>query len=157
MYEARKILLRTFIIAGAIFVLLGCERQPPTVKGFVLPAGDLERGKAAFVELGCRQCHHVAGIDLAEYESAMRFELTLGGEVLKVRRYGDLLNSVVNPNHELAEPYVEKLGASERTRISPMPDFSAHMTVQQLVDIVEFLHAQYRLTMPEYEGIVMGP
>lgn len=36
----------------------GCEDQS---RGFAFPPGDTDRGKAAFVELGCPACHAVQG------------------------------------------------------------------------------------------------
>ena len=155
--HTRPTLLNLEILACLVMLLTGCERESQHVSGFVLPSGDSERGKATFIDLGCRQCHHVAGVALPDHAGPMRFEITLGGEVMKVRRYGDLLNSIIYPNHELAEQYRESLQDGGNAAISPMPDFSNVMTVRQLIDVVEFLHGQYRLTLPEYEGVVLGP
>lgn len=138
-------------------MLAGCTSDTHTVAGFVLPSGDIERGKTAMVDLGCRQCHVVAAVELPAYAGPMRFHIELGGKVLKVKTYGDLLTSVVNPNHDLAEQFTATLKSAEKTQIeSPMPDFNSTMSVQQLIDIVEFLHARYSLLVPEYQGIVYG-
>ena len=147
------------LIAMAILTTVsGCSREKQGVVGFVLPTGDLQAGKDTFVRLGCRGCHHVAGTDLTGKSQAMPFEITLGGPVSRVRSYGDLMNAIVSPNHELAPQYVAKM-AKERqpTGKSPMPDFTGTMTVAELIDLVTFLHKQYELSVPEYRGAVYGP
>ena len=51
-------------------LLSACGKQDSalTADGFVLPDGDVERGKQVFLDLGCRQCHVVAGLDLPAYD-----------------------------------------------------------------------------------------
>jgi L-cysteine S-thiosulfotransferase len=145
-------------LAALVLVLGGCARDSHEVEGFTLPAGDIERGKLAFVDLGCRQCHTVAGVELPEYHVPMRFQIELGGHVIKVKRYGELLTSVVNPSHDLAEQFVDTIKSdNKRPAESPMPDFNHTMTIAQLIDIIEFLHSRYSLLVPEYRGIVYGP
>jgi L-cysteine S-thiosulfotransferase len=149
--------IRTVCLVLAVLVS-GCDSNDHSARGFVLPRGDIEQGKTAFVDLGCNQCHSVAEVDLPAYSSPMRFNIKLGGEVINVRRYGDLLNSIVNPNHEIARQYTQSLPASaDAPQASPMPDFTGVMTVAQLINLVEFLHTQYRETLPEYAGIIYGP
>lgn len=52
-----------------IVALLGgtvaCDSGRHSSAGFRLPvSGDVERGKVAFVQLGCNHCHEVNGMDL---------------------------------------------------------------------------------------------
>ena len=72
-------------------------------KGFVLPSGDNEKGKQAFIELKCHQCHTVAGELLPENVEPSMVKLHLGGEVYRVKTYGQLVTSVIHPNHNLSK------------------------------------------------------
>lgn len=140
----------------AALALAGCaERSPQTVDGFVLPAGDVARGQAVFVEQGCRQCHSIAGLELPPHpdQDAAKLDIRIGGKTSRVRDYGNLLTSVVNPQHVLTADYkrlLEKQGANPDS--SPMPDFNSKMTVTALIDLVQFLHSRYEELVPEYRG-----
>jgi hypothetical protein len=78
--------------------------------------------------------------------------LDLGGEVLKVKTYGDLVTSIINPSHVISEEYLDKLPEIPGTLPeSPMPDFTREMTVAEMVDLVAFLHSRYVLKpKPDY-------
>lgn len=139
-----------------VTALAACSEDRPPVEGFVLPDGDIEQGKAAFVQLGCPQCHTVADSDIKQPEDP-DFQVRLGGRLIQVEHYGDLLTSIVNPNHRVApqmrlqeESGSEGAGGNEGP-VSPMPDFTGDMTVAQLIDIVEFLHSKYT-QLPRYSG-----
>lgn len=145
------------LVTGAL-LLSACAPDPHDSTGFVLPRGDKARGQATFQDIGCTQCHTVSGVSLRAHDGPMRFNIRLGGEVLKVRSYGELLNAIVNPDHELADAYRDSMAAANKTATrSPMPNFNHIVTIAQLIDIVEFLHGQYTLTVPEYQGILYGP
>lgn len=132
--------------AGLVFcgglLLAGCS---PEGMGFKLPAGDVDRGRAAFVGLECDQCHAVADIERAA-ASQTGIDIRLGGPVTRVRTYGELVTSVINPSHRIAHPYppqpVESGGKSR------MRNYNDIMTVQQLVDLVTFLEGEYDLRVP---------
>ncbi|WP_162883834.1 c-type cytochrome [Chromatocurvus halotolerans] len=135
-----------------ISTLAACSDDRPPVKGFVLPEGDIEQGKAAFLSLGCPQCHTVADSDIEQPENA-EFQVRLGGRLIQVEHYGDLLTSIVNPSHRVA-PQLRRQddsGNDEGAVVSPMPDFTGTMTVTQLIDVVEFLHSKYT-QVPKYSG-----
>ncbi len=118
-------------------------------KGFRLPEGDESRGKAAFVELKCHQCHAVAGMKLPEPDSPAAISYELGGEVRIVKSYGELVTAIIQPQHVVSAKYVQQLDESQRKgAASPMPDYNARMTVAQLTDIVTFLHAHYQKAPP---------
>ena len=131
----------------------GCGQETKTVKGFILPEGDIEKGKATFVELGCRQCHSVAGVDLPPYDGVVSLQIEIGGKVLRVKNYGELMTSIVYPDHQLAPEYLKLLNEEEKKRgNSPMPDFRDTMTVKQLIDLAAFLHSRYEKLHPQYTG-----
>ena len=125
--------------------LLACN-NPRSGAGFRLPAGDPERGKTAFVDLKCHECHRVAGVDLPAPTVEPPVPVVLGGEVPHVRTDGELLTSIVNPSHKIAPGYRSEL--VERDGKSRMPDFSDVMTVRQMIDLVAFLQARYKVVRP---------
>ena len=136
---------QTFLLLG-VLLLTACNLQS---KGFVLPPGDVEAGKAAFSALGCTGCHSVVGeIDHSPVAEDGRLHVVLGGEVQRIATYGELVTSIVHPTHGLARPvrapYVDDTGRSK------MPDFNGTMTVEQLVNITAFLQGTYSITPPEY-------
>ena len=133
-----------FVALFIIFVLVGCEGQS---KGFALPPGDKEAGKATFVLLNCNHCHSVKGEieKLPDGHSTINYEL--GGEVTRIRTYGDLVTSIINPSHKLSrvdESFVTEEGQSKMRRYN---DF---MTVQELVDLTAYLESTYQLVPPPY-------
>ena len=79
------------------------------------------------------------------------FILPIGGEVYRVKTYGELLTAVVNPDHIISRKYIVMLEQADRNVvISPMPYYGEEMTVAELIDPVEFLHAQYSKLQPNY-------
>ncbi|MFT7460848.1 MAG: sulfur-oxidizing protein SoxX [Planctomycetota bacterium] len=135
-----------------LFFMSACETERTSGKGLVLPEGSVESGKASFVDLGCTQCHSVAGVNSLKYEGETKPMLLLGGKVGKVKTYGELVTSVVNPDHVISPVYLKKLRSneSEGDITTPMPSFNDEMTVAQLIDLVTFLDAQYEILIPEY-------
>lgn len=118
-------------------------------KGFRLPLGDESRGKEAFIEMKCHQCHTVAGMELPKPEAPVAISYELGGEVRVVKSYGELVTAIIQPQHVVSARYVQQLEGSQRKgAASPMPDHNARMTVAQLSDIVSFLHARYQKKPP---------
>ena len=129
---------------------LSCKSQEARMaKGFRLPEGDSERGKAAFLHLKCHQCHTVAGVVLPNPDSPSPISLELGGVVRKAKTYGELVTSIIQPQHVVSPEYLAKLGDSDEAGVSsPMPSFNGTMTVSQMIDIVTFLHDHYRKAPP---------
>lgn len=126
----------------ALGLLAACD-NPKSARGFRLPDGDSIAGKQVFLSLECNRCHSVEGIDLPP---PLEFNIHLGGESPRIKTYGELVTSVINPSHVISG----KLKAELREgKISPMPEFNKRMTVQQMIDLVAFLQPRYRLMMPE--------
>ena len=130
--------------------LSGCgpmSKESP--KGFRLPQGDITRGKAAIVELSCATCHVVDGITgLPEPTADAALRVQLGGHITKLKTYGMLVTSIINPNHGIIHngrhDYVDAAGNSL------MPNLNNIITVQQLIDVVEFLQSTYHIDLPDY-------
>ena len=133
-----------------IVVLLGgtvaCDSGRHSSAGFRLPAnGDVERGKVAFVQLGCNHCHEVSGVDLPKPTVQPPVPVVLGGVVTSEVTDGYLATSIINPSYALPRYPKEMITAAGKSR---MPDYSGTMTVQQLVDTVAFLQSRYTVERP---------
>ncbi len=131
-------LLPLAVLLGAV---TACNSGRHSPAGFRLPEdGDIERGKAAFVALGCGGCHEVSGVDLPRPTAQPPVMVTLGGEKAREMPDGYLVTSIIYPSYKLA-PYPKDLitvGGKSR-----MPDYTEKMTVRQLTDVVAFLQSHY--------------
>ena len=123
-----------------VVCLVGCAAEE---KAFSLPPGDAERGQASFIKFRCFDCHLVNGVDLPPGEEPEQVMVQLGGEVDRLRDYGDLVTAIINPSHRLAKGYASNLVADEGK--SRMTVYNDVMTVSQLTDIVTFLQSHYEL------------
>ncbi len=141
---------KTITQAGAAlllaFMAAGCEQQ---AKGFVLPPGDYEQGKTTFTDLGCHSCHSIEGV-IAKLEEGGDpvIEVVLGGPVTRVKTYGDLVTSIINPSHKLSRGKTPVTVNDDGS--SKMPYYNDVMTVQELVDVTTFLQGTYSVWVPEY-------
>jgi len=79
----------------------------------------------------------------------------LGGEVNRVKTYGQLLTKIINPSHVISGKPAANNTDSEGNSL--MPDFSEAMTVRQMTDITEFLQARNEVVIPEHAYSVYGP
>ena len=118
----------------------GCAAQD---EGFTLPSGDAERGREAFVALRCFECHDVHNVEFPPRVESDKALFKLGGEVTRVKTYGDLVTGIINPSHRLAEGFTPSESAEDGK--SPMTAYNDVMTVAQLIDIVTFLQQHYEL------------
>jgi len=134
-----------FILAGGLMYLtIGCN---PDARGFKLPDGEAGAGKMVFLSLQCNQCHSIADIAW-EGDEAGNVHVQLGGEVRPAKTYGELLTSVINPSHKIARTFQQDNTNPDGTSVMEQSRINEVMTVQQLVDLVTFLEAQYELQMP---------
>ena len=144
------------ICATAIMVFTGCPTSEKSAIGFRLPEGNIERGKTTFISLGCIQCHLVDGEEaMPEPAKAREVYVVLGGEVKRIKTYGQLVTSIINPSHVIERQYRDKY--MDENGKSIMPDFSEVMTVRQMIDLVEFLQAQYEVVIPDFAYDGYGP
>lgn len=135
-------------IALTLAALAGCGADRMSEKGFSLPAGNAQDGQEAFVYLHCFECHFIEGLELPPVESDDNPYVQLGGKVSRVKTYGDLVTSIINPSHKLAPGYpLETITDDGQSR---MPIYNRYMTVQELIDIVAFLQPQYEVVVPQY-------
>lgn len=144
--------LNTFFLSLIVFSAGCADDAGKPVKGFVLPQGDIDAGKEVFASVGCRYCHSVTELELPPFEPGQVLNIELGGQVHKVKDYGELLTSIVNPGHTILHKYKSKLPKEAMQLESPMPDFNVELTVQELIDLTAFLHSRYEALQPQYRG-----
>ena len=135
------------LFAIALFGLFlgGCAKPPQTGKGFYLPAGNASRGQVAFVHHNCTACHTVHDATLPLPTTTTSPIIQLGGDVTRVRSYGDLVTAIIYPSHtisDLVPPEKRSL-----LTVTPMAEMTDTMTVTELVDIVTFLQPRYKQVM----------
>jgi hypothetical protein len=127
-------------------LLAGCG--PQSGMGFRLPDGSPERGRAAFLALRCTACHRVVGLDTPDQRTTMA-NVTLGGETLRVKSYGELVTAIINPSHRIAPGYpLSQVTTPDGQSLMNLAYLNDVMTVQQLVDLVAFLQASYHVVPP---------
>lgn len=137
------------LLVTAVLMVAGCTGDRMSEKGFSLPEGDEERGREAFLYMHCNECHFIEGLDLPPVPLADPPFVELGGKVTRVKTYGELVTSIINPSHKLAPGYPIEEVAPEGESI--MPVYNSFMTVQELIDIVMFLQPYYEVQVPRYE------
>lgn len=143
----KRIVVAATLVAG-LSGMAACGDRMSQV-GFSLPEGSAERGREAFVYLQCHSCHTITGVDLPQEPHAPEPPFVeLGGDVTRVKTYGQLVTAIINPSHKLAEGYPEDVVSEDGE--SKMPVYNEVMTVQELIDIVAFLQPQYDVVVPKY-------
>jgi Cu/Ag efflux protein CusF len=94
-----------------------------------LPKGDPTNGKAVFEKFECYYCHEVRGERFPDpVESAP--ELSQMGPMHPAEFFAE---SIMNPSAVVPKAY--RLGNGE----SPMTDFTAKMTVKELIDVAAYV------------------
>jgi len=139
---------RLLILAGLAFASAGCSSGRHSAAAFRLPPdGDVQRGQAAFVALGCNSCHEVTGADLPRPTMQPPVPVVLGGAVDSRLSDAYLVTSIIYPSYELAPYPKDEITSGGQSR---MPHYADRMTVRQLTDIVAFLQSRYFVPrMPE--------
>ena len=101
----------------------------------MLPEGDAEAGKAAFVQLGCAACHQVAWDEDLPAPTSPAPGPELGVNALQPGT-GGLAGAITAPAHRVPEAF------RKADDTSPMPEYAEVMTLRQLADIVVYLRRQ---------------
>lgn len=141
------------VLAGVLgLTFLGACRTYPDYAGdfrFPILQGDVARGQQAFQSLGCNLCHAVAGAEI-ERPAAAPVTVALGGELIFAKTYGDIVTSIINPDHVISSRYLDQLPPTQRSNVSSSPMYlNPEMKVSELIDIVAFLNSRYSL-LPGY-------
>jgi mono/diheme cytochrome c family protein len=143
-----RLVLALVALSGAA-LLGGCDVGPKSAAGFRLPDGDPEAGEATFLALQCNACHIISNYELPPPAEKGPVQVTLGGEVSRVKTYGELVTSIINPSHKLVRWYPEEEVSDDGRSL--MPPFNDRMTVRQLINLVAFLQPHYDVVAPRYE------
>jgi len=148
-----KLKWKSCLTAALLLVFLsGCRTYPDEIGSFRFPIldGDIQEGQDAFVRLECNQCHVVDGVQLPAFSGPRPVTVELGGEMYFAKTYGDLVTSIINPDHVLSDEYLDQLPSEVRRRTNSSPMYMKEdMLVTELIDIVAFLSSRYRL-LPGY-------
>ena len=136
---------RTVAIVGLLLVA-GCDLRPESGHGFALPDGDAAVGEADFVRLRCNDCHAAHGRDELRQGVDPLMTVPLGGPTTRIKTYGELVTSVINPSHRISQRYLDE--PVEVDGHSAMRNYNDVMTVSELIDVVAFLQTQYELQPP---------
>ena len=108
---------------------LPVETHHPKGWRFTMPKGDPTNGRAVFEKFECYYCHEVRGEQFPNpVESAP--ELSQMGPMHPVEFFAE---SIINPNAFVPQAYRESDGKS------PMTNFAAKMTVQELIDVSAYV------------------
>ena len=136
------------LLLTCVLALSGCdEDRAMSERGFRLPEGNAQAGRETFLYMHCNQCHTIAGEEIPTIPGFDPF-VELGGAVTRVKTYGELVTSVINPSHKLAQGYPSDLVSEDGQ--SKMHNYNGFMTVQELTDIVMFLQPHYDVVPPEF-------
>lgn len=130
-----------------IVFVTGCDLESRIQeKGFNLPKGNAEQGKANFILLQCNDCHSVT--NTIPHSGATQIKVALGGKTTQVTTYGDLVTSIIHPDHKLSR----RLGpeSAKDGDISAMRNYNDVLSVQELIDLVAFLQSEYEIWVPDY-------
>lgn len=135
------------LLVAMVSVTSGCGTPADSDNGFSLPEGNAKTGEATYVKLQCNACHWIEGIEQRVTEGAEpEMSIALGGPVTRVKNYGDLVTSIINPSHRLAKGFpTDDPGAVSDDGKSRMKNYNDVMTVTQLVDLVMFMESKYTL------------
>lgn len=138
--------MRPLVIIGfgvVSFALSGCDVGPKSARGFRLPDGDAARGEKLFSDMGCPACHDVAGRPGLREGVDAQMTVVIGGPTPRIRNYGELVTSVINPSHEIARGYERNTVSTDGESL--MRNYNDVMTVSEMIDIVAFIQRQYQL------------
>jgi sulfur-oxidizing protein SoxX len=134
-------------------LLSGCDLSVKSGRGFVFPEGDIDRGREAFVDMKCVECHRVDGVvGLPTPTASLEKVVVLGGKVTRLKTYGELVTSIIHPKYALSDKLPNRSVYLDEGKPSPMRVVNDTMTVRQMLDIVTFLQPQYQGIEPVNEG-----
>jgi len=136
------------LLLTAVAMMSGCDRDPMSEKGFALPEGNAMAGSETFLYMQCNQCHTIEGVEMAPVPGYEPY-VELGGQVTRVKTYGELVTSIINPSHKLADGYAEDVVSEDG--VSNMYVYNGYMTVQELIDLVAYLQPHYEVIMPAFQ------
>jgi L-cysteine S-thiosulfotransferase len=148
-----KNLSLTIVVICTALTLGACDNGAKSPRGFSLPEGNVIDGEAVYTKFRCSDCHVIAGKERLRAEIDPTMTLPLGGNTTTIKTYGELVTSVINPSHVISKRY-RGLEVSEGGK-SKMLNYNYVLTVNELIDLVAFLQAQYELEL--YDPTIFQP
>lgn len=134
---------RLLVVLG-VLSLTACDTGPKGSVGFTLPDGDIEKGKANYVTFQCHACHDSEQVPQMATAEPPAISVTLGGETTRIKSYGELVTSIINPSHRVARRSSDDM--ADQSGQSKMVNFNDIMTVTQMIDLVAFMQSNYTLS-----------
>ena len=132
------------VLIGLVLICsLSACGGPKSSRGFSLPDGDVASGQQTFLKLRCNDCHSIAGLDELREGVEPVMTVPLGGETTHINTYGELVTSIINPSHKISRDY-RPTPSAEKSQ-SKMRNYNNILTVAELINLVAFLQAQYKL------------
>ncbi len=143
----KTILIFVALVLGAA----GCTPGPQSAEGFRLPDGNAANGEDIFRYIGCQTCHSL----VAEAVDPGRDDrMVLGGDITRVKTYGDLVTSIINPSHKISPAAPEAMKSDDGASLMEMANLNDKLTVTELIDLVAFLQGQYNVVPPDIQPYV---
>jgi mono/diheme cytochrome c family protein len=139
-----------FCITALTLTIAGCSQGPDSPKGFSLPQGDVVKGEAAFMKYQCLACHSIDGYSDESVVKQFETPIQLGGTSSMVTTYAQLVTSIINPSHRIANRSIGNEEATNDDGSSNMQIYNDVMTVSELTDIVAFLQPKYKVKPMRY-------
>jgi len=131
------------IAFGFALLMTACDSGPRGSFGFTLPDGDAEIGKTVYLAYQCNECHDSKAVTQLKAVEEPEISVFLGGRTTRIKTYGELVTSIINPSHRLARGYAKKMISD--SGVSRMPNYNDIMTVSELIDVVAFVQSSYVL------------
>ena len=78
-----------------ILLLAACDTGPNSGRGFSLPEGNVDKGRATIDELKCNACHSVGDIERLTGSEGHDIDIRLGGQTTVINTYGDFVTSLI--------------------------------------------------------------
>ena len=74
----------------------------------------------------------------------------LGTSSYTIKNYEQLLTSIINPSHKIAQQAYPLKYATKESDVSKIRNYNDVMTVSELSDIVAFLQPKYKIEQPKF-------
>ncbi|WP_372627967.1 c-type cytochrome [Arsukibacterium sp.] len=133
-----------YLLMPLMLLLAACSPGPESPRGFSLPEGNADAGKTVFIAYKCMACHSLEDMDDRAIEAQLPKKVPLGGDVRTIKTYAELVTSVINPSHKIAQGF-DRPGYTDAAGESLMRNYNDVMTVTELTDLVAFLQPKYNL------------
>lgn len=133
-----------YLLMAGFLALVGCDTGPRSAVGFTLPDGDAAAGEANYLAFQCHSCHFTGSIPQLAGGEPAAISVQLGGETTRIKTYGELVTSIINPSHKISRRTSPDV-ADEKGE-SKMVSYNDFMTVTQLIDLVAFVQSNYTLS-----------